>query len=708
MGHTLDISSMDFDSLLTGEWLATNALGGFASSSIPCLNTRKYHGLLVAAMAPPVRRMVLLSRVEETIVHDGWPSHLASNEYPGAIYPDGHCLLRAFHHEPFPRWAYQGEGWTLEKSLILLRGQNTVCLTYTLLGGGRPAELVLNPLFALRGIHELMYQWNGTLRSERVKKSKQHHRLPATSRTPEVFFAHDGTFESEPAWYFNSIYRREQERGYAGLEDLWTPGAVRATLAPGRPIHFVCSTDPIDLERVLETVRAQRAGAGPGAGRSSAAARALAGARASKRPEAQNAEEHLAALARAADQFIVSVPQSAGDATTAVLSHYPWSAPSVRQALIAFPGLFLVTGRLAEGRSWLLALAEKLQDGLLPSELPEDGGAAAYQGADVSLWFIAAAERFLSYSDESATARRLYAIAGSIIDAYRRGTSLGIRSDADGLLESQAEFPTSWMDAKIGQWLVTPRQGKPVELNALWHNALRVVAELATRFGDAARAAELEQLADQVKRAFNEHFWNDIAGCCFDVITDTATDAAVRPNQLLAVSLPYPVLDASRHARLLQTVQDQLLTPTGLRTLRPADPAYQPRYQGNAPHRDRAHHNGPVQPWLLGAFVTACIRTRGGAPDARRTAADLLRPSLDRLSREGLGQLPELFDAEPPHAPGGAVAAAASVAELLRCYVEDILAPVPAPLEPADPTPGLEGRARMEFVVSPLGRPTPT
>ena len=235
----MDIAAADLDELIGREWLATNGLGGFAASTVAGMNTRKYHGLLVAAMAPPVRRMVLLSRVEETVFHNGWPFALACNEYPGVIHPVGHQVLKAFSYDPVPRWAYQADGWTLEKTLHLLPGENTVCLSYTLLAADRSADLELRPLFALRGIHELMYQWNARLGAEPHPAGGL--RIPPTSRTPEVFFAHDGKFAGEGYWYLNTIYRREQDRGYSGLEDLWTPGVVRWTLSPGQTVFSLSS-----------------------------------------------------------------------------------------------------------------------------------------------------------------------------------------------------------------------------------------------------------------------------------------------------------------------------------------------------------------------------------------------------------------------------------------------------------------------------------
>src|SRR5271170_6075574 len=284
--QALNVNSGDFDSLIEREWLSVNKIGGFACSTVPGLNTRKYHGLLIAAMTPPVRRMVLLSHVEETVTCQGWNFPLACNEYPGTIFPRGDQSLRAFNPDPFPRWAYQGQGWTIEKSLRLLAGENTVVLTYTLLGGDQTVDLELRPLLALRGIHELMYQWNGKLTVE--EKSAGHHHVPATSRTPEVFFAHDGAFEFDANWYLNTIYRREQERGYGGLEDLWNPGAVRWSLRPGQPVHFVCSADPIGLERVLAKANEQWDEA-------AVASKSL--------------DEPMDSLLRAADQFVLSVPR---------------------------------------------------------------------------------------------------------------------------------------------------------------------------------------------------------------------------------------------------------------------------------------------------------------------------------------------------------------------------------------------------------------
>jgi predicted glycogen debranching enzyme len=654
--ETIDLSSLSVDAQLSHEWLAVNHLGGYAASTLPGCNTRKYHGLLVAAMSPPIRGMVLLSRVEETVFYDGWPHPLATNEYPETMHPQGHRLLRAFSNDPFPRWGYQNDGWTLEKQLRMLRGENTVVLSYTLMGSAKPVELEVRPLFALRGMHELMYQWNAPLAPENLTDA--HHHIKATHATPEVFFAHDGKFTGEGYWYLNTIYRREQERGYSGLEDLWSPGVVRFVLKPGETVNFVCSTDPIDLPRVLD-----------------AAAKQFDVACAPAAVDGVRPDANLEALCRAADQFVVRTR----DGRSMLTSGYPWSAPSGRDAMINLPGLLLATGRLSTARDVLEYFASLEQGGLMPSEFPTDGSAPKYRGADVSLWFVNAVHQYLRYSHDERTAQTLFDAIDRILAAYEKGAALGVHADADGLLSSGPL--TTWMNAEVEDAPVTPRAGRAVEVNALWYNALRIGADLAKRFHHPVRGEELYTLANKAKYAFNRRFWNADAGCCFDVVTDGGVDPAVRPNQLPAMSLPYPVLNPDRHQAVLTKLRDDLLTPMGLRTLAPADPHYRGRYGGTVVARDRAYHQGCAYPWLLGPFVSAFVRAYGSkSPGVRDQAAHMLAPALKFLCGEGGGQLPELFDGDAPHHAGGLTASARSVAEVLRAYAEDVLdlAPVDA------------------------------
>lgn len=648
-GHFVGESGLD--RLLGSEWLATNGTGGFAASTACGLNTRKYHGLLVAAMAPPVRRMVLLSRVEETLWCGGQRFELGCNEYPGCVYPQGYRLLADFQAHPFPQWTYQGEGWRLVKSLRLLRGQNTVVLTYRFGGSAKPADLEVRPILAMRPIHELSFQSNWNLAAE--NRGSRHHRVPATSRSPEVFFAHNGRFQSGPDWYLSQIYRREQERGYAGLEDLWGPGIVRYRLERGRVAQFVCSTDPIELRRAIERADAQYVAP----------------------PRIPSADPARDALRRAAEQFVVTIGDGA-DRPAHCITGYPWAAPSGRDALIAFAGLFLVTGRFAEAKSLLLRFATSLNNGLMPSRFAENGVPPAYEGADVSLWFVNAVWDYLRYADDQATLeRQLLDVVCRIIDAYRAGAGLGIRPDADGLLATRSPgAPATWMDAKVGDWVVTPRVGRPVELNGLWYNAVRIAAELCDRCNRADRARELGAFAGSIRSAFNQRFWNEDLGCCLDVVEDHGRDPSVRPNQLLAISLPFAVLDAERHAGVLERVKGELLTPVGVRTLSPGDSRYAGRYEGNVASRDRAQHNGSAFPWLLGTYVRAMMKLRGRGPAARQEARDVLRGCIDHLLNDSTGQICELFDGDAPHRPGGAIASAACVGQVLRCYAEDVLA----------------------------------
>ncbi len=651
----VDAVSVGIDGLLATEWLTVNQFGGYACSTPAGLNTRKYHGLLVASLAPPVRRMVVLSRVEETLIA-GAAIPLSCSEYTGTIHPRGWEQLRAFSTDPFPRWAFQAGDFTIEKTLRLLRGENTVCISYTLLGGSGAATLELRPLFALRGIHDLSYQWNGRLDAQ--DRTPQHHRIPPTTRTPEVFFAHEGEFEPGGHWYMSTIYRRECERGYAGLEDLWMPGVVRWTLTPGQTVNFICSAEPIDRERVLAELERQTA---------QITMPVVVGA---------SADPALEALLGAAEQFVVQP----GEATTArpvvsVVTQYPWSPPSGRDALIAFTGLFLIPRRFAEARALLESMAEHMQDGIMPSEFPEDGSTPRYVGADVSLWFINAVHEYFRYTgDEKTVRQQFFDTLIRIIRCYQSGTSLGIAIDPDGLLTSHAPgIGTSWMDAKIGDWVVTPRQGRSVELNALWYNAVRIAAAFSEKFERIVWAGEFVRLGESVRLAFNRRFWNELSGCCFDVVNGRGTDPSIRPNQIFAISLPFAVLSPDRQAQVLDKIRAQLLTPYGVRTLASNDPSYQGHYGGDVVSRDRAYHQGSAYPWLLGPLARAMVKVYGRSPQSRNEARKVLDGCLKHLQGDGMGQICELFDGDPPHHPGGAIASARSVGQILQAYVEDVL-----------------------------------
>jgi len=334
----------------------------------------------------------------------------------------------------------------------------------------------------------------------------------------------------------------------------------------------------------------------------------------------------------------------------------------------------------------LLSLAARMRNGLIPTEMAEDASRISYSGADTSLWFINAIWQYFRYGGDEAVAARLLEAAVEIIRNYQRGTELGISMDKSCLLASRsAGSGTTWMDTKAGDWVITQRAGMPVELNALWYNAVRIVASLSARFGHAKGADELDALASTVSKSFNSRFWNPVDNCCYDVIDERGNDASIRPNQLLAVSLPFAVLSIDRHIAVVEKVRCELMTPMGPRTLSPRDPAYQGHYSGDVVSRDRAMHQGCVHPWLLGHFITAQSRAFGRSPAARDEAKRLLGAPLEHIRRSGMGQICELFDGEPPHRSGGAIACATAAGELLRAYVEDVLDQKPAPALQAKP-----------------------
>ncbi|MCS7032582.1 MAG: amylo-alpha-1,6-glucosidase, partial [Phycisphaerae bacterium] len=580
-----------------------------------------------------------------------------------------HSLIRAFNPQPYPRWAYQDTGWTIEKTIRFASSvRNELVITYTLLGGEGGVELEVKPLFALRGIHELMYQWSGRLEAEVPAEPGDCIRIPATARTPEVYFCHDGTFDGSSSWYLSTIYRRERERGYAGLEDLWMPGTIHYRLEPGRPVHLAVSTERLDLARTLEQLEWQDR----------------------MRPSVPAVEDSdrrvQRLIAAAAEQFRVCTPSAGSGPWSSIVPQFPWTAWSVRDMLIALPGLLLCQGHHELARLLLTTLAGQIRQGLIPSELDEKGGEPAYNACDTSLWWINALWQYLAASNDEPTAGAMLPHVLQVIERYQGGTSLGIEIDGDGLLRVRAPgLGCTWMNAKVGDWVITPRHGRPVEVNALWYNALMIAAALSERLGETSRVAGLRSAAARQAEAFNQRFWNATSHCCFDVVWDNGEDSSIRPNQLLAVSLPFPVLAPVQWKALLQTVKERLLTPYGVRTLAPSDASYQGKYAGDVVSRDRAYHQGSAYPWLLGPYSTALSRAFGRSASVREEIRKVWRGCVEHLQAEGLGLLPELFDGDPPHRPGGAVADARSVGELARVWHEEIL-PTSSPLPNQDRT----------------------
>ena len=654
-------SLIQFDGLICGdvaeassrEWLETNGIGGFASSTIIGLNTRRYHGLLTAAIKPPVGRVVLLSKVEETLVIDSARFELSANQYPGAIHPRGYVYLNSFRLDPFPVFTYRVQDIQIEKSVFLVHGENTLVVRYALLGDpdSRSCALEVRPLVAFRDFHSTTHANNGIRREVETRPGQAT--IAPYPDLPSLHFAHNAkSIDSAGFWFYRFEYERERERGLDSVEDLYSPFQLRFDLFKDAPAIIVVSIDrhaASDADPLEQQERARREKIGAAA-------------------PAHDALTEI--LTAATDQFIVA----RGDRKS-VIAGYPWFSDWGRDTMISLPGLTLVTGRYDDARNILRAFAGSLDQGMLPNRFPDSGQAPEYNTVDATLWMFHAIHEFLRYTrDYDFVRTNLYQALMDIVAWHERGTRYGIRLDSDGLLQAgEPGVQLTWMDAKIGDGVVTPRIGKPVEIQALWYNALRLMEYLARGFGDRDRADHYSALAERTRACFGQVFWNEAEGCLYDVVSESGADSSIRPNQILAVSLPYPLLEADKALRVVDVAEWELLTPYGLRTLSPRDPNYHGRYDGDPRSRDSAYHQGTVWPWLLGPFLTAYVRVHGSSAEARDRAGRFLDPLRQHLWQAGLGQISEVFDGDPPHRPGGCIAQAWSVAEVLRTYVEDAL-----------------------------------
>ncbi|MEO8195375.1 MAG: amylo-alpha-1,6-glucosidase [Thermoanaerobaculia bacterium] len=655
--------SLDFDRVALGdfehaaslEWIEANGLGGWASSTVSGAHTRRYHGLLVAATRPPAGRRVLLSRLEETVVLGGDRIELGANRFPGAVHPRGFDNLVAFSREDFPSSLYAVSGLRLRKTTGAISGENTTVMVYEIFDpdgaavgeGSGGAVLELRPLFAGRDIHSLGRAEPGRTWAA-VDVASPAIRFSAGKDETDVYIeVAGGEFRSAGSWYYNFEYSEERERGFDFREDLFQAGVFTVHLEVGRPVGVVISSEPrpgrsaerllaLELERRERLVR-------------------LAG------PESGFARR----LALAADQFLVrrGVPE---ENRSTIIAGYPWFPDWGRDAMIALPGLCLETGRYSTAREILRAFGAAASEGMLPNRFPEAGEDPEYNTVDATLWLFVAVDRYRKATGDDEFVRgEMLPLFDDILSWHGRGTRFGIGVGGDGLLRAGSPgVQLTWMDAKVGDDVVTPRHGKPVEIEALWYNALRITAALHRRFGDAERSAMLGKLAGVVRDRFEAEFWNEAAGGLFDVVSEAGIDSTCRPNQIYALSLPHPLLPRDKAAAVLSTVEARLLTPRGLRSLAPGEPGYCPQYSGDPERRDRAYHQGTVWSFLLGAYIDALVRYRGSA--GRRQGRQLLTGFAPHLREAGVGTISEIFDADPPHLPRGAFAQAWSVAELLR------------------------------------------
>jgi predicted glycogen debranching enzyme len=645
----------DLEVALRREWLETNGLGGFASSTIVGLNTRRYHGLLVAATKPPVGRVVMLSKLEETLFIEGQPFDLSANRYPGVVHPQGFRYLKQFRLDPFPIFTYEVEGIEIEKTVFMIYGENSTVVQYELKKNNhseRPKNLWLEirPLIAFRDYHSTTHE-NGAINLTVEERSGLATVAPYQG-LPSLHLAHSAVdLRKAGEWYLNFEFDAERERGLDFSEDLFNPFILRFDLRLHRQASMIASTEQRDVAKVVEYRQAEIT------------------RRRKARVSCISEDDFAQTLAAAADQYIVS----RGDQKT-VIAGYHWFSDWGRDTMIALPGLTLPTGRHDVARSILRTFAKHVDQGMLPNRFPDAGETPEYNTVDATLWFFEAARSYLAYTNDLEFVRNeLYPVFADIISWHVRGTRYGIKVDPSGLLASGEQgVQLTWMDAKVGDWVVTPRRGKPVEIQALWYNAVCIMEELARKFGDEVSQKRYRNMATVASWSFNRLFWNEKAGCLFDVTNGAPPDPSIRPNQILAVSLPHSMLSTERAKSVVEKVQEHLLTPYGLRSLAPSDPQYRGRYTGGPAERDGAYHQGTVWPWLMGPFVTAYVKVNGGSEAARRQADDWLAPLKDHLADGGLGHMSEILDGDAPQRPCGCIAQAWSVAEVLRAYIEDV------------------------------------
>jgi len=640
------------------EWLLTNGTGGFAMGTVAGSNTRRYHGLLVASLHPPVERIVTLARLEETALTPEGAVALSVNQYPNTLYPDGYTRLVRFSLDDGPAWTWSVGGVEIERRVLLVPGAQTVVVRYATSG---PARLRIEPLVAFRDCHALTHRnadaWTGF--EEQTGPEGRLVRFQPYPSLPSLHIAHrGGPFSGAPAWHENVEYLEELDRGLDFREDLLLPGSFELEVAPDRP-QIVAATVEAGPTLDLDPL-------GTLFGRSGPVVRPPAPGRNVGRED--DLDEGGARLGRAADAYLVR----RADRSATVIAGYPWFTDWGRDTMISLPGLVVARGRLEVAREVLEGFLTHLDGGLIPNRFPDSAGPAEYNTVDATLFMFQAVHAWEQAGGPPAFIRDVfYPAACGIVDAHLRGTHHGIQVDPrDGLLVAGGPGSNlTWMDARVNGVPVTPRHGKPVEVNALWYNALRLSERWARQLGDAARARSFGREADLVAGAFDRAFWNETRKCCFDVILPEGPDPRLRPNQLFAVGLPFPLLDGHRRAMVLEAVEAALVTPVGLRTLARSDPGYRATYRGEPAERDSAYHQGLVWPWLVGPYVDALFAVRGDSAETRNRARAAVGTLAAGLETGCLGQLPECFEPEPPFHPVGAPAQAWSVAEVLRVLV---------------------------------------
>jgi predicted glycogen debranching enzyme len=638
---------LNLEESLRIEWLETNGLGGYASSTILDCHTRKYHGLLNIPFPELNEKFVFLSKVEASIHIGDKKFHLSTNKYPGVFHPTGHKYIKEFRCNTHPEVFYHIGDIELSRSLMMIEGQNTVLLRYKLAKAQKPITLHLAPMLANRNIHTLTRE-NMYLRTKTYVRNG-YYKLHPYKGMPPLFLdtSLTTTFHSGPFWMHNVEYLKERTRGFDYQEDLFCPGIIELEMRRGDTLYLRASLSPPEIPSKNLWQKEMRR-------------------RNSERAKFKDSPAPIQALKARSKQFIISNNKN----HTSVTAGYHWFGEWGRDAMIALPGLTLECGRNKSGLEILKTYASYEKNGLIPNFLAIDGDNHAYNSIDASLWFFWAVQEYLKATgDLRGIQTHLLPTMSNIIKAFSEGFVTHVSLQDDGLIwVGNEDTQLTWMDAKVGGKPITPRYGLVVELNALWFNALSFYSELCQSL-KIAFDDKLETVLKTLKAGFLKTFWNDDMKCLADVVNDKEEGLSIRPNQIFAVSLPYSPLNLTQKRHVIACIEKHLLTPYGLRTLSPEHPDYCAEYRGSPEIRDAAYHQGTVWPWLIGHFVMGSLSaSRNKAATKKRLRKKIAPLFADHLKVYCIGGISEIFNASPPHTPKGCIHQAWSVGEVIRTW----------------------------------------
>lgn len=664
-----------FEEAAEKEWIITNGLGGYASSTVLGVNTRKYHGLLVAALRPPGNRWVCLSKLDEELHIKDSVYPLGANEFQDGFFPKGYIFMKKFSISSFPVYTYDVEGVEVEKTIFLPYEKNAVIAMYKIVNRNScDVDFRIFPLIDWRHFHSVTDRWK--IRWEYVQEQEDKHiniRLGA-SRSAMMIRSTEGRYFPTGKWIEKIYFHEEAERGESSLNDSYQLGYfetdVKAKQKKKIALFVVADENVNDAERVLAEMP-----------------ESVYGLEAMYEEEMKRYEHLLSKfyeshqkivmkdwlnwIVLSTDKFMVEGPSPQH---RSVIAGYHWFESWGRDTFISLPGLMLVTGRFEDARKTLSYFRDHYGEGSIPNFIPDSAVEPNYSTVDATLWYVNAVLQYLKYTGDFAFVRdMLWEVLRVTVGDLEKRTELDIRIDSDGLLHHGSQL--TWMDAAVDGEVMTPRNGKAVEIQALWYNMLKTMELLSRRFKERNEAENYAQMAERAAESFVKEFWNADKGYLFDVIDNNGKDDSLRPNQVIAVALDFNMLDHRKAESIVDAVEKELLTPNGLRTLSKNDPHYMGVYVDDRRSRDKAYHNGTVWPWLLGPFTTAFLKVKGYTEFRCEYALkNFLLPLLtEQIHKSGLGAINEIFDGDPPYIPRGCTAQAWSVAEPLRAYVEDII-----------------------------------